>query len=56
MGLGLGLVNMFTGCEIGVLVFGVCVGILGGCPFVEGAVGNVPTEDAVNMFEETPYT
>ncbi len=48
---GLGLVNMFSGYEAGVRVFDVCAGGLGGCPFVKGAAGNVPTEDAVNMFE-----
>lgn len=48
---GLGLANMFTGYEAGVRVFDVCAGGLGGCPFVKGAAGNVPTEDAVNMFE-----
>jgi hydroxymethylglutaryl-CoA lyase len=34
-----------------VRIFDVCAGGLGGCPFVKGAAGNVPTEDAVNMFE-----
>jgi len=48
---GLGLANMFAGYEAGVRIFDVCVGGLGGCPFVRGAAGNVPTEDAVNMFE-----
>jgi hydroxymethylglutaryl-CoA lyase len=48
---GLGLANMFAGYEEGVRVFDVCAGGLGGCPFVKGAAGNVPTEDAVNMFE-----
>ena len=48
---GLGLVNMFSGYEAGVRVFDVCTGGLGGCPFIKGAAGNVPTEDAVNMFE-----
>jgi hydroxymethylglutaryl-CoA lyase len=48
---GLGLANMFAGYEEGVGVFDVCAGGLGGCPFVKGAAGNVPTEDAVNMFE-----
>ena len=42
---------MFAGYEEGVRVFDVCAGGLGGCPFVKGAAGNVPTEDAVNMFE-----
>jgi hydroxymethylglutaryl-CoA lyase len=48
---GLGLANMFAGYESGVRSFDVCAGGLGGCPFVKGAAGNVPTEDAVNMFE-----
>lgn len=47
---GLGLVNMYAGYLAGVRTFDVCVGGLGGCPFVKGAAGNVPTEDAVNMF------
>lgn len=48
---GLGLANLFSGYEAGVRSFDVCAGGLGGCPFVKGAAGNVPTEDAVNMFE-----
>jgi hydroxymethylglutaryl-CoA lyase len=48
---GLGLANMFSGYEAGVRSFDVCAGGLGGCPFVKGAAGNVPTEDAVNLFE-----
>ena len=48
---GLGLANMFAGYEAGVRSFDVCTAGLGGCPFVKGAAGNVPTEDAVNMFE-----
>jgi hydroxymethylglutaryl-CoA lyase len=48
---GLGLANMFSGYEAGVRAFDVCAGGLGGCPFVKGAAGNVPTEDAVHMFE-----
>jgi len=48
---GLGLANMFSGYEAGVRNFDVCTAGLGGCPFVKGAAGNVPTEDAVNMFE-----
>ena len=47
---GLGLANMFAGFEAGVEIFDVAAGGLGGCPFVKGAAGNVPTEDAVNMF------
>ena len=48
---GLGLTNLFAGYEAGIRSFDVCTGGLGGCPFVKGAAGNVPTEDAVNLFE-----
>jgi hydroxymethylglutaryl-CoA lyase len=48
---GMGLANMCSGYEAGVRIFDVCAGGLGGCPFVKGAAGNVPSEDAVNMFE-----
>jgi hydroxymethylglutaryl-CoA lyase len=53
---GLGLANMFSGYEAGVREFDACTGGLGGCPFVKGAAGNVPTEDAVNMFETMGIT
>lgn len=48
---GLGLANMYSGYQCGIRSFDVCTGGLGGCPAVPGAAGNVPTEDAVNMFE-----
>ncbi len=48
---GLGLANMLAGYEAGVRSFDVCTGGLGGCPFVRGAAGNVPTEDAAHAFE-----
>lgn len=48
---GMGLANMFCAYELGVRIFDVCAGGLGGCPFIKGAAGNVPTEDAVHMFE-----
>jgi hydroxymethylglutaryl-CoA lyase len=53
---GLGLANLFSGYESGVRIFDVCTGGLGGCPFVKGAAGNVPTEDAVNMFDTMGIT
>ena len=49
---GLGLANMMAGYEAGVALFDVSAGGLGGCPFVKGASGNVPTEDAVNLFNQ----
>lgn len=48
---GLGLVNMYAGYEAGVRFFDVAAGGLGGGPSVEGAAGNVATEDAVHLFE-----
>jgi hydroxymethylglutaryl-CoA lyase len=48
---GLGLANLFAGFEAGVRIFDTGVGGLGGCPFVAGAAGNIPTEDAVHLFE-----
>lgn len=47
---GLGLANMFVAYEEGVNIFDVCAGGLGGCPFIKGAAGNVPTEDAAHMW------
>lgn len=47
---GLGLMNMVAGFEAGVRLFDVAAGGLGGCPFVQGAAGNVASEDAVNLF------
>jgi hydroxymethylglutaryl-CoA lyase len=48
---GLALANMFAGYEAGIRIFDTCTGGLGGCPFVKGAAGNIPTEDAVHMFD-----
>jgi len=48
---GLALANMFAGYEAGIRIFDTCTGGLGGCPFVKGAAGNIPTEDAAHMFE-----
>lgn len=48
---GLAMANMFAGYEAGIRSFDTCAGGLGGCPFVKGAAGNIPTEDAAHMFE-----
>ena len=47
---GLGLANVLAGYEEGVRHFDSSVGGTGGCPFAPKAVGNVCTEDMVNMF------
>lgn len=49
---GLGLANMLAAYEGGIAIFDVSAGGLGGCPFVQGASGNVAAEDAVNLFEQ----
>ena len=48
---GMAIANMFAGFEAGIRIFDTCAGGLGGCPFIKGAAGNIPTEDAANMFE-----
>jgi hydroxymethylglutaryl-CoA lyase len=47
---GLGLANILAGYQTGVTRFDSSIGGLGGCPFAPKAVGNVCTEDMVNMF------
>lgn len=47
---GLGLVNVLAGYQAGITRFDSSVAGLGGCPFAPKAVGNVCTEDMVNMF------
>jgi hydroxymethylglutaryl-CoA lyase len=49
---GLGLANAFAALGAGVRVFDSSVGGLGGCPTAVGAMGNIPTEDLLNMMEE----
>jgi hydroxymethylglutaryl-CoA lyase len=48
---GLGLANILAGYQSGVTRFDSSIGGLGGCPFAPKAVGNVCTEDMVNMFK-----
>lgn len=48
---GFGLANVYAAWKLGIKRFDACCGGLGGCPFIPGAAGNVPTEDVVNLFE-----
>jgi hydroxymethylglutaryl-CoA lyase len=48
---GLGLANILAGYQAGVTRFDSSIGGIGGCPFAPKAVGNVCTEDMVNMFK-----
>lgn len=45
----LALANIFASLQAGVKRFDSSAGGLGGCPFADGATGNVATEDVVNM-------
>ncbi len=46
---GLGLANLAIALGFGIRSFDASVGGLGGCPFVPGAAGNIPTEDTVHL-------
>lgn len=46
---GQALVNILTALEMGISVVDSSVAGLGGCPFAQGATGNVATEDVVYM-------
>ncbi len=48
---GMGLVNVVTALEYGVRQFDVALGGLGGCPFLEGASGNIASEDTVHLMD-----
>ncbi|MFC1885950.1 hydroxymethylglutaryl-CoA lyase [Thermodesulfobacteriota bacterium] len=49
---GMGLANVLTALSCGVTHFDVAFGGMGGCPFVPGATGNIPTEDTAYMLQE----
>jgi hydroxymethylglutaryl-CoA lyase len=48
---GMGLANVATAYDLGVNRFDASAGGLGGCPYAQGAGGNVATEDLVYFFE-----
>lgn len=48
---GLGLANVTAALACGVRRFDTSVGGLGGCPFIPGATGNIPTEDTAYLLE-----
>lgn len=48
---GMGLANVLAALPVGVRHFDTAFGGLGGCPFIEGATGNIATEDTVYMLE-----
>ena len=46
---GAGLANVVEGLRLGVTHFDTALGGMGGCPFIAGATGNIPTEDTAAM-------
>jgi hydroxymethylglutaryl-CoA lyase len=49
---GRALENIKVALELGISVIDSSIAGLGGCPYAEGASGNVATEDVVNMLDE----
>jgi hydroxymethylglutaryl-CoA lyase len=49
---GLAIANAFAALQQGIIHFDSSIAGLGGCPYLPGATGNVPTEDLVNAFHE----
>lgn len=50
-----GLANVYAAIEAGVRHFDVAFGGLGGCPFIQGATGNIATEDTVHMLHQAGF-
>ena len=48
---GQALANVLTGLEHGVRIFDSAVGGLGGCPYAQGASGNLATEDLLYLLD-----
>lgn len=53
---GMGLANVVAAADAGVKLFDACLGGLGGCPFANGATGNIATEDCVYLLESLGFS
>ncbi|WP_102336055.1 hydroxymethylglutaryl-CoA lyase [Salimicrobium jeotgali] len=49
---GMALANVLVSLERGITKFDAALGGLGGCPYADGASGNLATDDLVHMLEE----
>jgi hydroxymethylglutaryl-CoA lyase len=49
---GLGLANVYAALEAGVTRFDTSLAGMGGCPFIDGATGNIATEDTVYLLDQ----
>lgn len=50
-----GLANLYAAIQAGVKIFDTSFGGLGGCHFIEGAAGNIATEDTVHMVKQMGF-
>ena len=51
-----GYANLVAALDCGVRQFDTAFGGLGGCPFIQGATGNIATEDTVHLLHQMGYT
>jgi hydroxymethylglutaryl-CoA lyase len=49
---GMALGNIVAGIQAGITTFDGSFAGLGGCPYIPGASGNIPTEDVIHMIHE----
>lgn len=52
---GMGLANVVAAIEAGCTRFDTAFGGMGGCNFIPEALGNIPTEDTINMLHAMGY-
>jgi hydroxymethylglutaryl-CoA lyase len=52
---GMGLANLLSAVQAGIIRFDGSLGGLGGCPYAPGASGNICTEDAIHMLDAMGY-
>lgn len=50
-----GYANLVAALDCGVRQFDTAFGGLGGCPFIQGATGNIATEDTVHLLHQMGY-
>ncbi|MBR2648825.1 MAG: hydroxymethylglutaryl-CoA lyase [Sediminibacterium sp.] len=51
-----GYANLLAAIDAGIYQFDTAFGGLGGCPFIEGATGNIATEDTVHMLHQMGHS